>query len=52
MRDCKVKKKAKMINASKRSEAKDFGNFVADDEEYEPMDDESMGKLDLIRKEF
>ena len=41
MRDCKVKKKAKMIKVSKRSEAKEFGN-VAADEEYEPTDDESI----------
>ena len=33
----KVKKKAEMV---KLSEAKEFGNFAAD-EEYEPTDDES-----------
>ena len=41
MRDCKVKKKAKMIKVFERSEAKEFGN-VAADEEYEPTDDESI----------
>ena len=41
MRDCKVKKKAEMV---KLSEAKEFGNFAAD-EEYEPADDESITEV-------
>ena len=44
MRDCKVKKKSKMIKASERSEAKEFEIFAAD-EEYEPMDDESIREI-------
>ena len=45
MRDCSIKKKAKMIKASKRSEAKEFGNFAADDEKYESTDDESIKEV-------
>ena len=44
MRDCKVKKKAEMIKASERFEAKEFGNFAAD-EEYEPTDEESIKEV-------
>ena len=40
----KVKKKAKMIKLSERSEAKEFGN-VAADEEYKPTDDESIKEI-------
>ena len=41
MRECKVKKKAEMV---KLSEAKEFGNFAAD-EEYEPTDEESIKEV-------
>ena len=43
MRDCKVKKKDEMM--SERSEAKEFGNVAADDEEYEPTDDKSIKEV-------
>ena len=42
MRDCQVKKKAEMI---KMSQAKEFGNFAADEEQYEPTDDESAKEV-------
>ena len=45
MRDCKVKKKADMITASERSEAKEFENVAADDEKYEPTNDESIKEV-------
>ena len=48
MRDCWVKKKAKMIQ---ESEAKEFGNFAADEEQYEPMEMKASSWLDFNQKE-
>ena len=42
MRDCQVKKKSEMIETS---EAKEFRNFAADEEQHEPMDDESIKEV-------
>ena len=44
MSDCKVNKKAEMTKVSERSEAKEFGNFAAD-EEYEPADDQNIKEI-------
>ena len=44
MRDCKVKKKAKIIKAPVKSEAKEFGK-IAVDEEYKPTNDESIKEI-------
>ena len=41
MRNCQVKKKAELL---KMSEAKEFGKFAVDEEEYEPTDDEAPRK--------
>ena len=42
MRDCQVKKKAELL---KMSEAKEFGKFAADEEQYESTDDESIKEI-------
>ena len=42
MRDCQVKKKAELV---KVSEAKEFGKFAVDDEQYESTDDESTKEV-------
>ena len=42
MRNCQVKKKAELL---KMSEAKEFGKFAVDEEEYEPTDDESIKEI-------
>ena len=47
MRDYQVKKKAKMI---KTSEAKEFGNFATDEEQYKPTDDESIKEVEFNQK--
>ena len=44
MRDCPVKKKANMIKMSK---AKEFGNIMADEEQCEPKDDESIKEVNF-----
>ena len=42
MRDCQVKKKAELL---KMSEAKEFGKFTVDEEQYESTDDESIKEI-------
>ena len=42
MRDCQVKKKAELL---KVSEAKEFGKFAVDEEQYESTDDESIKEV-------
>ena len=42
MRDCQVKKKAELL---KMSEAKEFGKFAVDEEQYESTDDESIKEI-------
>ena len=44
MRDCQARKQAKLI---KTSNAKEFGKFAADEEQYEPMDDKSTKKIEF-----
>ena len=49
MRDCQVKKEAKTI---KTSEAKEFGNFADNEEQYKPTDDGRIKELDFNQKGF